>query len=312
LISFPDDNLDSVPDNPDLFDILVAPTVNENDKFVFYQLTTDQYDFSRYDPVAQGIIVSDYSTIDQIESNLSLYLQDTIFYAVSEDVFYQSLGTSVVVVDTYLARVGRQELMFQYTHNAPNDRRIDPSPNNLIDFYILTKEYSDQYYSYIKDSSGKVSEPQVPTNDELKINFGSIESYKSISDSIIYNSAVFKPLFGSKARPELRATFKIVKNPNISITDNDVKSQVISAINTYFDVNNWDFGETFYFSELSAYLHSSLTPNVSSIIIVPDAATSNFGTLYQINAEPNEIVVSAATVDNIQIISAITAGQLNQ
>ena len=312
LISFPDDNLDSVPDNPDLFDILVAPTVNENDKFVFYQLSTDQYDFSRYDPVAQGIIVSDYSTIDQIESNLSLYLEDTIFYATAEDAFYQSLGTSTVEVTTYLARVGRQELMFQYTHNAPNDRRIDPSPNNLIDFYILTKEYSDQYYSYIKDSSGKVAEPQVPTNDELKINFGSIESYKSISDSIIYNSAVFKPLFGSKARPELRATFKIVKNPNISITDNDVKSQVISAINTYFDVNNWDFGETFYFSELSAYLHSSLTPNVSSIIIVPDAATSNFGTLYQINAEPNEIVVSAATVDNIQIISAITAGQLNQ
>jgi hypothetical protein len=312
LISFPDDNLDSVPDNPDLFDILVAPTVNEQDKFVFYILTTDQYDFSRYDPVEQGTIVSQYQTKDQIESNLSLYLENTIFYATAEDAFYQSLGTSTVEVTTYLAKVGRQELMFQYTHNAPNDRRIDPSPNNLIDFYILTKEYSDQYYAYIKDTSNKVVEPQIPTNDELKINFGSIESYKSISDSIIYNSAVFKPLFGIKATPSLRATFKIVKNPNISITDNDIKSQVISAINTYFDVNNWDFGESFYFSELSAYLHSSLTPNVSSIIIVPDATTSNFGTLYQINAEPNEIMVSAATVDNVQIISAITAGQLKQ
>ena len=312
LISFPDDNLDSVPDNPDLFDILVAPTVNEQDKFVFYILTTDQYDFSRYDPVEQGTIVSQYQTKDQIESNLSLYLENTIFYATAEDAFYQSLGTSTVEVTTYLAKVGRQELMFQYTHNAPNDRRIDPSPNNLIDFYILTKEYSDQYYAYIKDTSNKVVEPQIPTNDELKINFGSIESYKSISDSIIYNSAVFKPLFGIKAAPSLRATFKIVKNPNISITDNDIKSQVISAINTYFDVNNWDFGESFYFSELSAYLHSSLTPNVSSIIIVPDATTSNFGTLYQINAEPNEIMVSAATVDNVQIISAITAGQLKQ
>ena len=51
---------------------------------------------------------------------------------------------------------------------------------------------------------------------------------------------------------------------------------------------------------------------MSSIIIVPDATTSNFGTLYQINAEPNEIMVSAATVDNVQIISAITAGQLKQ
>ena len=30
-----------------------------------------------------------------------------------------------------------------------------------------------------------------------------------------------------------------------------------------------------------------------------------------INAEPNEIMISAATVDNVQIISAITAGQIN-
>jgi hypothetical protein len=35
-----------------------------------------------------------------------------------------------------------------------------------------------------------------------------------------------------------------------------------------------------------------------------------FGNLYQINAEPDEIMVSAATVDNVEIISAITAAQL--
>jgi len=44
---------------------------------------------------------------------------------------------------------------------------------------------------------------------------------------------------------------------------------------------------------------------------VPAAELASFGTLYQINAEANEILVSAATVDNVQIISAITAGQLN-
>jgi hypothetical protein len=32
----------------------------------------------------------------------------------------------------------------------------------------------------------------------------------------------------------------------------------------------------------------------------------------QINANPDEVIVSAATVDNVQIISAITAAQLNQ
>ena len=110
----------------------------------------------------------------------------------------------------------------------------------------------------------------------------------------------------------MQATFKVVKNPSIVISDNDIKTSVIAAINSYFDVANWDFGETFYFSELSAYLHSVLAPNIASITIVPFSATSTFGSLLQINAEYNEIIVSAATVDNVQIITAITAAQINQ
>jgi hypothetical protein len=312
MITFPDDNLDEVPDDPDLFTTLVAPAVNPEDKLVFFVQATDQFNFLRYDPVPVGEIVSQYATEDEISTKLTLYPDQTIFYARDEDSFYYSNVTDLTQVTNYIAKVGRQELMFQYTHNAPNNRRIDPSPNNLIDFYILTRDYSDQYFAYITDTSNKVSEPIAPTNDELKIEFGSIEDLKTISDSIIYNSAKFKPLFGNKAESALRATFKVVKNPNVNISDNDVKSQVISAINTYFDINNWDFGETFYFSELSAYLHTALTPNVSSIIIVPLTGVGSFGQLYQINAEPNEIVVSAATVDNVQVISAITAGQINQ
>ena len=119
-------------------------------------------------------------------------------------------------------------------------------------------------------------------------------------------------MFGSKADPALRATFKVVKNPSVNISDNEIKSLVITAINSYFDINNWDFGETFYFSELSAYLHSELIPNVSSIIIVPNQSSNSFGNLYQINADADEIIVSAATVSDVQIISAITAGQLNR
>lgn len=311
LITFPDDNLDDVPDDPDLFKLLVAPSVNANDKYIFFSQAVDQFNFLRYNPVPQGEIVSAYTSRAQILSSLQFYDIGTIFYASSEDKFYESTGTSVTEVTNYIARVGRRDLMFQYTHNAPDNRRIDPSPNNLIDFYILTRDYSDQYFAYIQDTSNKVPEPVAPTNEELKTEFSAIENLKTISDSIIYNSAKFKPLFGSKAEAALQATFKVVKNPNVNISDNDIKSQVIAAVNTFFDINNWDFGETFYFSELSAYLHSALSPNVSSIVIVPSAGSAAFGTLYQINAEPNEIVVSAATVDNVQIISAITAGQLN-
>ena len=310
-ITFPDDNLDEVPDDPDLFVELVAPTVNIENKYVYFVESTDQYNFLQYDPVNQTEIVGAYATESDILTNISLYATGTIFYATDENVFYESQTTFLTEVTNYIARVGRQDLQFQYKHNSPDNRRIDPSPNNISDFYILTKSYSNDYFAYITDTSNKVTEPVAPSIDELKTEFGSIEAYKTISDSIIYNPAVFKPLFGNKASAALRATFKVIKNPSINVSDNEVKSQVIAAINTYFDINNWDFGETFYFSELSAYLHTALVPNVSSIVIVPSNAGSQFGTLYQIDADPDEILVSAATVDNVQIISAITAAQLN-
>jgi hypothetical protein len=311
-ITFPDDNIDSIPDEPDLFLTLVDPTVNPQNKFAFFVRTVDQYEFSKFEPIPTTSIVTSYSTESSILSNINLYPANTVFYATAEDKFFISSGTSLSETSDYIARVGRTELFFQYVHNAPNNRRIDPSPNNLIDLYLLPKSYSDDYYAYIRDTSNRLTEPTPMTNEELRLEYNSIEDYKSISDSLIYNSGVFKPLFGDKAHPSLRATFKIVKNPLIAITDNEVKSRVISALNDYFDVVNWDFGESFYFSELSTYLHNVLVPYVSSIIIVPTNVSSSFGTLFQINAEPNEILTSAATVDNVQIISAITAGQLNQ
>lgn len=312
LVTFPDDNLDSVPDDPDLFTDLIAPKVNIRDKFVFSKRVVDQYQFSRFDPIPHSSVVTDYPTARLISEGIQLYPVGSVFYAYTEDKFYISNSTGITETTDYIARVGREELMFQYTHTAPYNRRIDPSPNNIIDLYILTKSYSDDYFAYINDTSNRIKEPVPPTNEELRTNFGSIENLKAISDSLIYNSATFKPLFGQKADPALRATFKVVKNPLVNISDNDVKSQVVSAINDYFEINNWDFGESFYFSELSAYLHNVLAPNVSSIIIVPTSDTETFGTLYQINAEANEIITSAATVDNVQIISAITAGQINQ
>ena len=311
LVTFPDDNFDGVPDDPDLFSTLVAPSVNANNKLIFFVKSQDEYAFEKYDPIETSEIVIAYSTQAAISDNISLYADGTVFYATAEEDFYVLDSQAITVTTDYIARVGRNNLMFQYTHNAPNNRRIDPSPNNLMDMFILTKSYSDQYQAYIQDTSNRLTEPTPPTADELKTEFSLIENYKALSDSLIYNSAVFKPLFGSKSPSSLQATFKVVKNPNVNISDNEIKSQVITALNNYFDVNNWDFGETFYFSELSAYLHAELLPNISSVIIVPSGNLATFGTLYQINAEPNEIIISAATVDNVQIISAITAGQLN-
>jgi len=55
-----------------------------------------------------------------------------------------------------------------------------------------------------------------------------------------------------------------------------------------------------------------LVPNISSIVIVPANEASVFGSLMQVNANINEIITSCATVNDVKIITAITAAQLNQ
>ena len=213
-----------------------------------------------------------------------------------------------IVANTASSRSG---LYFQYKHNAPGNNRIDPTSVNLIDLYILTADYLKDYQIWLQDLTGTVKEPIPPTSSSLAIAYSTLDNYKTISDTLIYNPAKFKPLFGAKADPSLQANFVVVPNPAVSITANEIKTQVISAINSYFNIANWDFGDTFYFSELAAYLHTTLAPNIASVLIVPADDTLVFGNYFQINSEPWEIITSAATVDNVEVVSAVTAAQLN-
>ena len=316
LVTFPDGNSDGVPDNPDLFQNIVNPGLNSNYKYVYLQSVVDANKFMFTQTFDNSLVSSTHATKAEIGKSLALYENGQTFYATEERTFYQlSIVNGDRILNTrsdLVAYVGRQNLYFQYRHNSPSYRRIDPSPNNIMDVFILTKQYAADYTAWITDRTGIVKKPTAPTSEDLKTAYGDLDNYKALSDTLIFNSSVFKPLFGTRANEAFQAKFKVVKNPNIVVSDNDVKVAVINAINTYFDIANWDFGETFYFSELSAYLHNTLAPNIASIIIVPNNSAVRFGNLYQINAEANEILISAATVDDIEIISAITAAQLNQ
>jgi hypothetical protein len=318
LVTFPDSNNDGVPDDPDLFETIVNPTVNPIRKLVFFRQVVDPNNnaFINLVPLDSTTVVADYATLGEIKLAGASYVPGQIFYAIGEDKFYNllSIGPTVIssALSNYIAYAGRQRLSFQYQHVSPNNRRIDPSPNNIMDLFILTKDYSSSFQAWIQDTSGTVNQPSAPTNEELSSAYGTLSNYKALSDTIVYNPAKFKPLFGDKADVSLRATFKVVANPNLVTSESEIKSAVIAAINSYFDINNWDFGETFYFSELSAYLHQKLTPMVASIIIVPADPRIQFGAMYQVNCDSNEIITSAATVNNVEVIASITANHLNQ
>ena len=150
-----------------------------------------------------------------------------------------------------------------------------------------------------------------PSSDALFLDYGqSIKAIKSISDEVIYHPVKYKPLFGAYADNDLQATIKIVKNASRVVNDNDIKSRVIDSINEFFALENWDFGETFYFSELAAYIMKQVAPDISSIVLVPKTETQSFGSLYEIKSENDEIFVSSAQVGEVEVIDSITASRL--
>lgn len=316
FVSFTDSDADGVPDNPDFFNEIVAPTVNPTQKLVYLQKTVDFDNLERYLLVEQGIVNADYGTIEEIELNKEQYVDGQVFYAYTSELFYVlsiNYTTNVRTVtqsSDWIARTGRQDLYFQYRHNSPLTSRIDPGTTNIIDLYVVTAEYYSAYQNYIRDTTGVVLEPAVPTINELTTAYQGLQDYKMISDTMILNSVEFKPLFGAKADESLRAVIKVIKAFNSNASDSEIKTQTVAAMNNYFSLSNWDFGDTFYFSELAAYLHTELGGIISSVVLVPLNPEKSFGDLYEIRSTPSQIFVNAATVNNIEVIEALTSTNL--
>jgi len=315
LVSYRDADSDGIPDNPDFFTEIVAPTVNANEKLVFLQQTVDFDNLQRYLLVESGRVNSDYATIDDLELVKSEWSPGKVFYAYDQDAFYE-LSISVtgvrtlVAVSGWIARTGRQDLYYQYRHNSPLTNRIDPGTTNIIDLYVVPQAYYTAYQNWIRDTTNTVSKPDVPTIDELNTAYQGLQNYKMISDNIIINPVSFKPMFGMKAAPELRATIKVIRASNSTASVSEIKSSVVAEMNNYFSIDKWNFGDTFYFSELAAYLHRMLGTIISSVVLVPLNTQKSFGDLYEVRSAPNELFVNAATIDNIEVIEALTSTNL--
>jgi hypothetical protein len=315
LVSWQDRDSDGIPDNPDFFDEIVAPNVTPSTKLVFFQQVVDFDNLERYLLVEPGIVNSQYATLDDITLEKAQYIVGQVFYAYTDTVFYiltaTTAGTTMLTVATdYQTRVGRQDLYFQYRHNSPLTNRIDPGSTNIIDLYVVTQDYYTAYRNYIVDSTGTVAEPIPPTIDQLSTEYAGLQNYKMISDNMIVNPVKFKPLFGAKAADQLRATIKVIRASNSTASVSEIKSTVVANLDAYFAIENWDFGDTFYFSELSAYLHQQMGDIVSSVVLVPLNPQKSFGDLYEIRSAPNEIFVNAATVLDILVIEALTSTNL--
>ena len=314
LVSYRDADNDGVPDDPDFFDTIVG-TTSTSGPFVFFQQTVDFDNLQRYLLVEQDVVNYDYATIDDLELVKSEWSPGQVFYTYDDDAFYllsvSITGARTLVEQTgWIAQSGRQQLYFQYRHNSPLTNRIDPGTTNIIDLYVVTLSYYTAYQNWIRDTTGTVIQPDTPTIDELSTAYQGLQDYKMISDNIVLNSVNFKPLFGAKAAQQLKATIKVIKAQNSTASISEIKSSVVTEMNSYFSIDKWNFGDTFYFSELAAYLHRQLGTIISSVVLVPLDTQKSFGDLYEIRSQPNEIFVNAADITNIDVIDALTSTNL--
>jgi len=215
------------------------------------------------------------------------------------EVFKNVIGSSTV--DGYN---GVDNLKFEWEHIAADNQVVDPSFTNIIDVFALSKTYDTQYKNYLKGTVAE--EPLPPTSYQLGTQFSGVIDKKAISDTIVYKPVKYKPLFGSLAEPHLRARFRIIKLFGATITDSDLKSKVVTAIDDFFDSSNWDFGETFYFTELAAYVHKQLPGLLSSFVIVPQSSGSVFGDMFEYKPNTDELIIPDINVNDIDIITNIT------
>lgn len=312
LVSYRDSDADGVADDPDFFDTIVAPGVDSNNKLVFFQRTVDFDNLERFILVEPQRVNSEFATQDDIEVVKSEFLPGQVFYAYQQQLFFELIinGNNqrlLVSTNDWIARVGRQSLFYQYRHNAPLTTRIDPGTTNIIDLYVVTQSYYTAYQNWIKDTTNTVPEPAVPTINQLSTDYQGLQNFKMISDNVIVNSVRFKPLFGSKAASELQATVKVIRAAGSNASESEIKSLVISNMNEYFTIDKWDFGSTFFFSELAAFIHERMGGIVSSVVLVPLNPRKSFGDLYEIRSAPSEIFVNAATVVDVEVITALTS-----
>lgn len=310
-VVFLDSDSDGIIDNPDSFDEIVG--TDNTSRYLFFRETIDEFGSK------QLIFINNDDDLilirqREVDENVNNYEHNQLVYFsdLNENVVKRVdlISRSFILEPDYVAYVGRSNLKFQYIHNAGVDRRIDPSVSNIVDIYLLTRQYDTDYRLWLLGELD--TQPVAPNSEQLRIQFSSgLDEIKTLSDEIVFHPVGYFPLFGSSADPEFQATIKVVKNPNKIINNNDLKVRIINSISEFFSVENWDFGDKFFASELVTYVVTQNSPDISNMVIVPNQSNQAFGSLLEIQCRPDEIFVSSATVENIEIINNITATELN-
>jgi hypothetical protein len=315
-VSPTDPDFDGLPDNPYEFDDIVIPD-GLTDLVLWRSIVQDG--FSVWDPVDQTTIpqatygfqvrseIAAGVIVDSTRMSGDIHLDQTTGTWLIADA---DSGTWIVAPDQsdYKSAIGRSGLKFIWSHYPANNTRIDPAISNIIDMFILPVAYDASYRNWI--SSGfSGSEPAAPTTESLQVEYSYLNQYRMTDDALIFHPIHYKPLFGTITDQDLQATFLVIKSSGSTISDNDLILRIINSIDLFFSAQNWDLGQSFYLSELIAFVHRAVAPNLQSIVMIAKDG-SPFGTLFQIRSAPDELFISVARPSDIKLVTSFNNDNL--
>jgi hypothetical protein len=328
-VRFNDRQSDGIPDVPFTYQALKNISTDDqgrlNQLAIVHLNTTDtdgypvQRLIKRLEPDITQLLPGEYGYVERIDNgNVVDIYKGNPGYLIPrvDDIVGNSLRLNEQPTDylvdgrSFTLREGVNNLVYQWNHFAPSSHRIDPAISNIVDIFVLTREYNDAMISWRNAGANPADMPKAPSELNLRTTFNPLEEFKMFSDEIVWRPVKFKLLFGQSAEPQFRSKFKIVKLAGTSMSDGEIKSRVIEAVRDFFEVNNWDFGETFFFSELGAYIHRQLATAISSVELVPVLNDSYFGNLREIRCAPDELFFATAQVSDVDIITANTPTNL--
>jgi hypothetical protein len=272
-----DANNDGAPD-----DVTLEYLINQATDKVYFQRTLED-----------SVSYSQWELRDSTSENIAAYQNDV------------TTGAGLWKVE-----IGKSNLNFLWLHSTPRYHLVDPASSNIIDMYVITRGYYTNLRLWL---NGRLDEqPELPTPFELRNDYNYLLDNKMISDTIILHPGRIKVIIGQNAADGLKATIKIVKSSNSTLTNNQIKAAIVDAVVEYFDINFWEFGETFYFPELSTYIQTKLPVDIDAVVIVPVSVSSIIGDLYQVYAQEDEIIQPSISVNDIEIVDSLDPRSLRK
>lgn len=268
---------DGIPDNMTLTEIVTIPPVDDYDYVYFHRES----------------VTSPWLPKEATAETIANYTADLL-----------------LTTHLWARKNGRYPLNFAWFHRTSQYRLIDPSSTNIIDIFIIPRGY---YTSVRQWLDGKTTiEPTAPTPLDLRTSYSHLLDNKMISDTVVLHPGRFRYIFGSRAPAELQAKFKVIRSQNSTLTNSQIKVNIIQAIKQFFDINVWEFGETFYFTELATSIHNTLLTEIDSVILVPTSSRNQFGDMFQVFAREDEILQPSISVSDIDIVESFTPDNMRQ